>query len=57
MCFITKRKSELWRCKAQNPALSDLYAVAAQIGIRETQAKKIALEIQECVLDMLGVYL
>ena len=40
-----------------NPALTDLLAVAAQIGIRETQAKKIALEIRNCVCDMLGEYL
>lgn len=40
-----------------NPALADLLAVAIQIGIRETQAKKIALEIRECVCDMLDEYL
>ena len=39
------------------PEMSDLLAVAAQIGIREPQAKKIALEIQECVYEMLGKYL
>lgn len=39
------------------PEVSDLLAVAVQIGIREPQAKKIALEVQECVYEMLGKYL
>lgn len=40
-----------------SPAISDLLAVAAQIGIQESCARKIALEIQECVYERLGGYL
>ena len=40
-----------------NPALSDLLAVAENIGINESKAKKIALDIKTCVYDMLSEYL
>ena len=40
-----------------NPALSDLLAVAENIGMNESRAKKIALDIKTCVYDMLSEYL
>lgn len=40
-----------------SPTISDLLAVAAQIGIRESHARKIASEIQECVYERLGACL
>ena len=40
-----------------HPEMTDLLAVAEQIGIRKAQAKKIASDIQECVHNMLGEYL
>lgn len=40
-----------------DPGIDDLLAVADRIGIRKTQAKKTALEIQECVYAVLGEYL
>lgn len=35
----------------RNPGMSDLLGVASQAGIRENQARKIALQIQECVYE------
>ena len=40
-----------------DPTLSDLLAVAANIGIHESRAKEIALDIKSCVYDMLFEYL
>lgn len=40
-----------------NPGMEDLLAVAAQAGIREAQARKIAVDIRECVSEMLMGYL
>lgn len=39
------------------PGVSDLLAVASWAGIRKTQAKRIALQIQECVYERLKEYL
>lgn len=40
-----------------NPGMEDILAVAAGIGIRESQAGKIARDIRDCVYDMLEEYL
>lgn len=40
-----------------NPDLPDLLAVAANIGIRESRARSIALEVKTCIHDMLSKYL
>lgn len=40
-----------------HPGMADLLAVAVQAGIKETQAKKIALQIKECVHERLHPYL
>lgn len=40
-----------------DPTLSDLLAVATNIGIHESRAKEIALDIKSCVYDMLFKYL
>lgn len=40
-----------------HPGVSDLLAVASWAGIRKTQAKRIALQIQECVCERLKEYL
>lgn len=40
-----------------NPGMEDILAVAAGIGIRETQARKIACDVRECVDGMLAEYL
>ncbi len=40
-----------------NPDLPDLLAVAANIGIRESGARSIALEVKTCIHDMLSKYL
>lgn len=37
----------------RNPGMPDLLGVASQVGIRENQARKIALQIQECVYERL----
>lgn len=40
-----------------NPGMEDILVVAAKIGIREAQARKIACDIRDCVYDMLVEYL
>lgn len=40
-----------------DPGMEDILAVAAGIGIREAQARKIALDVRNCVYEMLGEYL
>lgn len=40
-----------------DPDMEDLLAVAAGIGIKETQAGKIARDVRSCVNEMLGEYL
>ena len=40
-----------------NPDMEEILEVAVQAGIRETQARKIACDIRECVEDMLEGYL
>lgn len=40
-----------------NPNMEDILAVADRIGIRKTQAEKIARDIRGCVKDMLASYL
>ena len=40
-----------------NPGLDDILVVAKKIGLNTTKARKIAKEIKECVLDMLGDYI
>lgn len=40
-----------------DPDMEDILAVAAQTGIQEKQARRIASEIRECVEAMLGEYL
>lgn len=40
-----------------NPGLSDLLAVAKEIGLRRDRAKQTALQIQECVYERLSRYL
>lgn len=40
-----------------DPCMEDILAVAAGIGIREAQARKIALDVRNCVYEMLGEYL
>ncbi|MCI9314457.1 MAG: type II toxin-antitoxin system HipA family toxin [Lachnospiraceae bacterium] len=40
-----------------DPGMDDILAVAAQAGIQEVQARRIASEIRECVETMLGEYL
>lgn len=40
----------------QNPGLEDILAVATNVGMSHEKAKKIALEVQECVLAHLAKY-
>lgn len=40
-----------------DPGMDDILEVAAQAGIQEMQARRIASEIRECVETMLGEYL
>ena len=40
-----------------NPGLNDILAVAKNIGLNTTKAKKTAIEIRDCVNDMLSKYL
>jgi hypothetical protein len=40
-----------------NPGLDDALAVAKCIGLNTNKAKKTAIEIRECVNDMLSEYL
>lgn len=39
-----------------NPSIEDILAVAAGIGIREVQARKVASDIRDCVYEMLAEY-
>ncbi len=39
-----------------NPGMDDILMVAKNIGLNTTKAKKVALDIQECVCHMLGKY-
>jgi serine/threonine-protein kinase HipA len=40
-----------------NPGMADLLAVAKEIGIQESKAKVIALQVQECVEERLRKYM
>lgn len=40
-----------------NPELDDILAVAKKIGLNMTMARKTALNIRDCVSEMLGEYL
>ena len=40
-----------------NPELDDILAVAQKIGLNMTMARKTALNIRDCVSEMLGEYL
>ena len=40
-----------------NPELDDILAVAQKIGLNMTMARKTALNIRDCVNEMLGEYL
>ena len=40
-----------------NPGMDDILAVAKKVGLNTTKARKIATEIRECVLTMLGEYI
>ena len=40
-----------------NPGMEDILAVAKRIGLNTTKAKKTALEIKDCVFEMLGDYI
>lgn len=40
-----------------NPGMEDILAVAAGLGIREAQARKIACDVRDCVYNMLAEYL
>ena len=41
----------------RNPGLDDILAVADNIGINRTKARKTALQIKECVFELLGAYI
>lgn len=41
----------------RNPGLDDILAVADNIGLNRTKARKTALQIKECVFELLGAYI
>lgn len=43
--------------EGRNPGMKDVLEVAKQIGMKEAKARAIAEEIEDCIMDMLEVYL